>query len=662
MENSRPFLAVDPRRSLDRGDGLLGGSLFLGSLALYTATQTRGLSSISTDSNELVTKSALVEVAHMPGSPLYVWLGKLFSLLPVGQEATRVTWMSALLAAVAVGTLYVVTSRFVTGERAAAAGVALAFALSLTFWSQAVIAELYAPNMGVMALVIWCLLEWAACRSARPGAPGRADPRAGRRWLLAGAGLFGAAQGIHLSDLMFIPVFGLFLLLGWPLAPVAPDAPPRDTWRRQVLGGVRRLDWRGGLAALGVFALALLPYAWQATAVSRFPIGEGRPLAAPGWPLFYAFTLDAFSAWRLAIPPASWPDHTVLVLHLLERNIGWLLLPFMLAGYWQLLRRQTRLFYLFAGMALENLVFYGTYRAPDVDVFFIPAYWSLMPMVALGLVWAATAGARIVAGARGPRVVARLPARGRRGIVPLALAGLVLAACALEWRDNFTINDQAADVAFRDFYANVFATLPPDAWIFHHGASMGYDLLYYTQLYQVRPDLHPVVGMQEGEPANPPWPPGPAYAGVLKNDFFVPGFLWDPTGANNKWYTPELFGMFRWTGIVRTGWLTLYRLSPNNAPPADWLVPAGGPAAIPARRLAVPMAPGLTLTGVDLPPIAGPGRPLHIVRYWQATTPTLPYLATVLGDHRAVEAHVPLEDQLPAYLAARQIDPARLPT
>src|SRR3954452_406527 len=181
---ARPYLPLRPLRRLDRADAAIAAVLFLGSLALYTATLTHGLSSLSTDSNELVTKSALVEVAHMPGAPLYIWLGKLFSLVPLGQVATRVTWMSALLAAVAVAVLYVVTTRFFTGERLAAAGVAVAFAFSLTFWSQAVSAELYAPNLGLVAMMVWCLLEWAAARSAEPGDPALADPRHARTWLL----------------------------------------------------------------------------------------------------------------------------------------------------------------------------------------------------------------------------------------------------------------------------------------------------------------------------------------------------------------------------------------------------------------------------------------------------------------------------------------------
>src|SRR6476661_3186573 len=91
-----PYLPVRPVRRIDRVDAAIAGLVLVLAATLYTVTLTRGLNSMSGDSSELITKSALFQVAHSPGSPLYVWLGKLFSLSPVGQLATRVNLMSAL--------------------------------------------------------------------------------------------------------------------------------------------------------------------------------------------------------------------------------------------------------------------------------------------------------------------------------------------------------------------------------------------------------------------------------------------------------------------------------------------------------------------------------------------------------------------------------------
>src|SRR5690242_19159239 len=75
----RPYLPLRPHRRLARADRAITAALFLGSLGLYTATLTRDLSVVSGDSNELIVKSALFQVAHSPGSPTYEWIGKLLT-------------------------------------------------------------------------------------------------------------------------------------------------------------------------------------------------------------------------------------------------------------------------------------------------------------------------------------------------------------------------------------------------------------------------------------------------------------------------------------------------------------------------------------------------------------------------------------------------------
>lgn len=637
-----PFLPVIPRRPLVRLDLVLAVALFAASLALYTLTMTRGLNSMSGDSSEMVTKSAMLEIAHSPGSPLYVWLGWLFSKLPFGQIATRVTLLSTVLGAVAVGAAYLVGARFISRNRLAALGAAAAFALSLTFWSQAVIAELYAPNIGLLSVAVWCLLEWSAASS-------RGDRTSSRRWLVAAAFLYGASLGVHLSNLMFLPVFALFVLLGWPLT-----YGERGTPLGRLIRGTRSLDLWLGLGAAAVFALALLPYLWQYFNLDRFPAMEGKPTAAPGWPLFYEFTLNAYSFWRFGIPPASWPDRAFLVLHLTQRNFGWLVLPFLIVGIWYLLTRRTRLFYLFGGMALANFVFYGTYKVSDIDGFFIPGYWALIPFVGAGLDLGLS---RLPSGVRWRAKRMSWLARALPIVTGLAIA----AACVLQWTGNFEVNNRVPDTALRDFYGNVFATVPAGSWIFHRGAALGYDLLYYTRLYHTRPDLHFVAGPQPGETTSPPWPPGPAYATTVRREVFQPAFLSDLNGPNNKWFSPDLMGMFAWSGNVRRSWLTLFRLSPNDSPPPDWLVPADSPQARPRTVLNAAMTQDLTLLGVDVPSEATAGRPIDVTRYWRTTSANLPRIATVLGDHQAVEVHVPLVEQLQLYLQARGIPEQSLP-
>jgi len=84
-------------------------------------------------------------IAHPTGYPLFVGLGKLLSLLPAGSMAWRVNLSSAILSALAVWLIYrtIVT---LTSDRLAAALAAIALAASPVYWSQAVVAEVYALN------------------------------------------------------------------------------------------------------------------------------------------------------------------------------------------------------------------------------------------------------------------------------------------------------------------------------------------------------------------------------------------------------------------------------------------------------------------------------------------------------------------------------------
>jgi len=99
-------------------------------------------------------------VPHPTGYPLYTMLGWLWSQLPLGgTPAWRMNLFSACTAALAVGTLFL-AARALGQSRVIAGAVALALAVSSTFWSQATIAEVYALAALIQALFILALLRW----------------------------------------------------------------------------------------------------------------------------------------------------------------------------------------------------------------------------------------------------------------------------------------------------------------------------------------------------------------------------------------------------------------------------------------------------------------------------------------------------------------------
>jgi len=132
-------------------------------LGLFVLTFVVYLSTLSptvgeADSFEFQVVSYTLGIAHPSGYPLYVLLGKLFTLLPVGNVAYRVNLISPLFASLAVVFLYLCLMHL-TRQRAVSVFAALTFAFSRTFWSQAVIAEVYTLNAFFVALVFYLLLK-----------------------------------------------------------------------------------------------------------------------------------------------------------------------------------------------------------------------------------------------------------------------------------------------------------------------------------------------------------------------------------------------------------------------------------------------------------------------------------------------------------------------
>ena len=129
-------------------------------------------------------------IPHRFGYPLYIALSRLFGALPVGDLAYRINLMSAMFAALAVVTVYLLVV-LLAGSRVGAVAAALAFAFSRAFWGQAVVAEVYSLNAFLIGAVLLILLLWQ--RSRRPA------------WLYLGIGLYALSFGNHMTVVTLVP-------------------------------------------------------------------------------------------------------------------------------------------------------------------------------------------------------------------------------------------------------------------------------------------------------------------------------------------------------------------------------------------------------------------------------------------------------------------------
>ena len=150
------------------------------------------------DSGQLVVAASELGIAHPPGYPLWCLVGYVFSrVLPFGELALRLNLLSALLGSVATAGMVVVLLRRRVGPLSAILG-SLALALASTFWSQAIIAEVYTLAALVAVWTVWRLDEFDRSPTRR---------NAG---FLALAGGLGIAA--HTGLAVFVPVVAFALL------------------------------------------------------------------------------------------------------------------------------------------------------------------------------------------------------------------------------------------------------------------------------------------------------------------------------------------------------------------------------------------------------------------------------------------------------------------
>ncbi len=345
----------------------IGGAVGLG-LYLRTLLPSVG----EADTMEFQVVAANLGVAHPTGYPLYILLAKLFTLLPFQNVAWRVNLASATFAVAAVLVLFDVV-RELTDRPLVSMLAALGFGFSTTFWSQAVVAEVYTLHNLFIVIVFWLLL--------RPD--GESETRAGaaRRWQVTFL-LVGLSLTNHLTTMLLVPAVALALL-----------------WDRPHMRGREWLTG-GALFLLGLSIYAFIPLRWPA-------LNDGRWMTLSEF-LTYVTGGQFHGALRLD----GWQDPTRwrIVARLLHQPAGWVGICLAGLGVASLAVRRRRALAL-TGVTCLAFVFYGlSYYVADVAVFLLPAHVILA-------VWIG-AGAAFLVGL--PTVASAIPSRvWRPGVVAL---------------------------------------------------------------------------------------------------------------------------------------------------------------------------------------------------------------------------------------------------
>ncbi len=349
--------------------------LALLTLALYARTAAPGL--LPGDAGEFQMAAWLGGLAHPTGYPLYLLLGWLWThLLPIGDPAYRLNLFSAFWAAATVGLLVLLLRR--VGRRldgratpwplAIAAALAITFAVTPTFWSQATRAEVYALNAFFVTLILWLCLS----PSGRPRGA----------WC---ALVFGLSLTHHRTMALFLPaMLAYFLLTG--------TRPPLT--RRRFTGLIT-------LAALPQLLYLYIPLRAAQTPYLHLTLAPGRDLT------LYANTLPDFlamisgSVFRGSLGTAAQGLGRVsLAFRFLNDQFTPLGIAVGLLGIAVLVGRRDWALLALTGLGFLAVVGFGLiYFIGDISDLFVPAYlvWTIWMAVGLNAL-AVSLRSRVVIG------------------------------------------------------------------------------------------------------------------------------------------------------------------------------------------------------------------------------------------------------------------------
>jgi len=206
------FFGSDIQR-LWKHDGritLFGWGVFVVSLLVYVATleETASL----WDCAEFIACAYKLQVPHAPGAPMFLMIGRMFSLLSLGDELKVAYWVnmssavsSAMVVMFTFWVIIMMIRLFATSMdkfTLIIAGLIGSFVIAFadSFWFSAVEAETYAMATLFLILAFWAILKWRQSNKTR------------EKWLLFIFYVLGLSIGVHPMSLLVLPGIAIIMV------------------------------------------------------------------------------------------------------------------------------------------------------------------------------------------------------------------------------------------------------------------------------------------------------------------------------------------------------------------------------------------------------------------------------------------------------------------
>ena len=470
-------------------------AVLLGLVAFAIYARTLAPTVLAGDGGEFQFVPYILGIAHPTGYPLYCLLGWTWShLLSAGDVAYRMNLFSAFWAALVVALLYPTTRMLLRRSVPAlpapihsliAILAAASFAVIPTFWSQAIIAEVYSFHTFFVVLLFLLLLAWAE--------------RPTRRSLLLVALTYGLGLTHHRTTLLLLPALVAYLWL-------SDRALFRD--RRLILGTLPML-------LLPLTLYLYIPLRVPHTPYLHLPLNGDREL------ILYDNTLSGFVDFVLGGPFGSSVDPSVdlgerlaMAWGFLHDQVGWIGLGLALVGLAGLAvapahtpgpaypapageQGQDRQMQAYsrrgnwALLALTGLTYVTTvafnlvYTIGDVFVLYIPSYLVVVLWLAAGVGFLAQFGHR-------------LPGTWQwASVLPVLLSFVLPLHTGIGY---YAKVDQSQNIAARTGWEAILAGSPPSsALLISNDRNEIMPLWYYQYVDERRPDLLGIFPLITGD-------------------------------------------------------------------------------------------------------------------------------------------------------------------
>ncbi|MEA3297524.1 MAG: DUF2723 domain-containing protein, partial [candidate division Zixibacteria bacterium] len=199
----------------DFNNAIVAFGVWLLVISVYSLTRAATLS--FWDCGEFITASYVLGIPHPPGTPLYVMIGRIFTLLPLSSDiAVRTNLMSGFCSSIAALFAYLTSVRIlrlwfgVDRSRysrllvySGSAAGALFFAFGLTNWTNSVETEVYGIAMMFMTVSLWLTMIYYENK----------DTILAERIMLLIVFVAFLGIGVHMTTFLILPVAALFFII-----------------------------------------------------------------------------------------------------------------------------------------------------------------------------------------------------------------------------------------------------------------------------------------------------------------------------------------------------------------------------------------------------------------------------------------------------------------